>query len=100
MGSHSIPMAAVWRAGWRRASGLAPGDSACGKSDQILEMASVWSRQDWRVDWMGDVGRRRGIKVTPRVEPEKLEAGSCHLMWGRLWMEQGLVWRLSDSEQN
>lgn len=49
-------MAAVWRAGWRKASGLAPGDGACGKSDQILEMASVWSRQDWRVDRMGGVG--------------------------------------------
>lgn len=53
-------MAAGWRAGWRKASGLAPGDSACGKSDQILEMASVWSRQDWRVDWMGGCGEEEG----------------------------------------
>lgn len=32
------------------------------ESDQVLEMASMGSRQDWLVDWMWDVDRERGIK--------------------------------------
>ena len=69
------------------------------ESDQVLEMASMGSRQDWLVDWMWDVDRERGIKVIPGLGPELLEGWSCHLMLGRLWKEPGFVWRLFDFER-
>lgn len=69
------------------------------ESDQILEMASVGSRQDWLVDWMWDVERERRIKVMLGLGPEQLEGWSCHLISGRLRKEQGFVWRLFDFER-
>lgn len=46
-----------------------------------------------------DVGCGQEEGSRRHLQPEQLEGGSCHLTLGRLWMQQGLVWRLSDFEQ-
>lgn len=44
------------------------------RSDQILEMASMWSGQDWLMDWMRDM-RERGSEATPGLRQSDWEDG-------------------------